>query len=306
MRLESLLIREWTDARLVLTAGSALVPSADPGPLPCECSDIDARPEYDQPVDVGARCGPATHVRTGLIPFLYLQYTCLQVRAFGNCHLESIIKGSECCPSFWPHFAPYQRVAACPAAPSDAPEGYCMITCGRCDCCAPIKGTMAAQTNYTFGLFSKALDLAKLTDVVENPGVEYTVLVPTDSGVQASLQELGYSSIEAFAAGEPAKFKATVLQHFIVPVPGYMVDSTNFFLDGAVSHTANGNSTIRFSRPIGAWAFGDGSFKAQGPKNSAGLLAAEIGACKSYIIPVDTMLIADTQPAPAVTATQGP
>ena len=59
------------------------------------------------------------------------------------------------------------------------PEGYCQMSCERCNCCISPAEAVARRGGSRF-LQAAASTSPPLTQLLENPGFAATILVPTD------------------------------------------------------------------------------------------------------------------------------
>jgi hypothetical protein len=70
----------------------------------------------------------------------------------------------------------------------ELPEGYCQISCGRCRCCSTV---LAVLEEEGFQELSTVVRTVGLDSVLATPGLETTMLAPSDAAMQLAYAELG-------------------------------------------------------------------------------------------------------------------
>eukprot|EP00210_Caulerpa_lentillifera_P006039 g5771.t1 len=193
------------------------------------------------------------------------EFVCFDQKAFGKCN------------------EPYMLNTI-----SELPEGYCQITCGRCDCCSTF--TELAEAN---GLteFVLAMEAAGLGDLLGNPGWMATLLIPTNQVLQDWRDSRGVAWDELVLNKRlRAELMETMKMHVIVPLASINALWTRpFFLDGVQLQSMS----ERHPDIIVESQNGTVSFK--GPLNRIRILNTEWEACKGFIYTVDGLFRAGYQ-----------
>ena len=142
-------------------------------------------------------------------------------------------------------------------------EGFCQITCGRCDCCRTLR-SVAEDEGLNDWLW--AVDAVGLSDVDE-PGWEVSVLAPRDGSVDDLLTRLGgwsRSDVENDAERQSV-LREVLLYNMISPIPNHWAVYTSpFFKEGTQLMTELGENAALTVRE-----WDGGSIGFQGQHNSA-------------------------------------
>ncbi|KAI7844504.1 hypothetical protein COHA_001863 [Chlorella ohadii] len=180
-----------------------------------------------------------------------------------------------------------------------APEGFCQISCSRCNCCEPptdVLKTLGANR------FLQALEATQpsLKDLLSHPGYTANLLVPTDDAFDAALAKYGTLLQNPAFLTELLKF------HIVPPEPVRRgLWSSPLMSVGPKLYTLyDGPETLsvpRFTLPSNVtWEGGLAGFKIQGPYNAATVVKSDVTACKSLITLIDSVLLPfDPTAAPA-------
>ena len=179
---------------------------------------------------------------------------------------------------------------------------YCQISCGSCDCCAPLLRVAAERAGggefafaYNASLPWLRQDRAPLTV----PGFMATVLVPPDAAMASVIARLGgRGAIER--GGEPqAALTAIVAAHIVKPNSEYNALWTSPFL-----RRAGGQTLATFAEGVGLQVKteedgvvfapvlsggGEGAASARMAARDSGRLDLE--ACKGAVIGVDHVIL---------------
>ena len=76
-------------------------------------------------------------------------------------------------------------------APPQIPEGYCQITCGRCDCCPSLLNATLAAGLTEFAWAMNLSSAANRTEDLSQPGLMATLLAPDNNAMLSLFQRLG-------------------------------------------------------------------------------------------------------------------
>lgn len=192
--------------------------------------------------------------------------SCFFQRAFNNCQLEYMFDADA-------------ELAA---------EGFCQMSCDRCNCCSPpseVLRTLGANT------FSQVIETAGFKDLFDHTGLTATIFVPTDEAMQAAVSALGPLAQNKDILAQIVKF------HIVPPEPRTKaLWTTPFFSLGPTLFTLYDGpetlSTSKFELPSGTtWRGGLTGFNVSGPVNSARVTQGDVMACKSYFNVIDTVLL---------------
>ena len=151
-----------------------------PPPVPCPCSDVRLRAGFDLPPDpIG----------------------CFEQAQLGKC---SCAPCSINHPAHFMRLPPHVRRRVCATAASqngaafrdpammltvdEVPEGYCQISCGRCECCATVLEVLREEG---FAVLADAVVAVGLDSILSNPGFETTMLAPSDDAMRRAAADLG-------------------------------------------------------------------------------------------------------------------
>eukprot|EP01023_Acetabularia_acetabulum_P067633 TRINITY_DN9366_c0_g1_i1.p1 TRINITY_DN9366_c0_g1~~TRINITY_DN9366_c0_g1_i1.p1 ORF type:complete len:359 (-),score=73.97 TRINITY_DN9366_c0_g1_i1:238-1314(-) len=167
----------------------------------------------------------------------------------------------------------------------ELPEGYCQITCGRCDCCNNLYNLLEKEQLIEFLEALKVLGFEKW---LYNPGWQVTLMAPTDQAFLAGLTALGYSRETAYADTD---MLTTVVLYHILPREPYLrnIFMSPFMFDGAKINTYlqdfSAPDSISFSTNE------NNNITAISPVNSAKIIQKDIESCKGSIQILDTLLV---------------
>lgn len=169
----------------------------------------------------------------------------------------------------------------------ELPEGFCRISCGRCDCCSTPRWTASEN-----GLeeWAWAMDAAGLYEWLDGPGFEATILAPRDGALDGLLGRLGWTRGE-IESNERMQFALSLILKFnmIAPIPdNFAVYNSVFLNPGMVLPTLfSPNDTVQVQK----WDSGGTGF--QGPHNSATVQDKDFdkATCKAYINLSDQYLL---------------
>jgi uncharacterized surface protein with fasciclin (FAS1) repeats len=171
-----------------------------------------------------------------------------------------------------------------------APEGFCQISCSRCNCCQSPAEVIQSNGGSRFLQAASAAN-PPLTELLSHPGFVGTILVPTDAAFDALISKVGP------LAQNPGLLQEILKFHILPPEAKRNAVWTSPFMslgpkmrtsyDGAEVLTAE-----KFSMPSGTtWKGGLDGFAINGPHNSANVIKSDIPSCKAYITMVDTVLL---------------
>eukprot|EP00210_Caulerpa_lentillifera_P006076 g5805.t1 len=173
--------------------------------------------------------------------------------------------------------------------PQELPEGFCQITCNRCNCCNTFR---AVAQNEGLEDWIWAMESTELRGILDNPGIEVSALVPRTTGaVDELLRQLGnWSRSEIETDEKKQAILAEVLKfNMISAIPDHWaVYSSPFFKEGlklATEFDKDVFVTIRERE-------GD-SIDFQGAINSATVAANNVdkATCKGYVQITDKYLL---------------
>ncbi|GAB4817690.1 hypothetical protein N2152v2_004736 [Parachlorella kessleri] len=228
-----------------------------------------------QPIDLKCQCSDADP--RGDLDGL-VSVDCFYQRVFGNCNETYMFDANA----------------------ELAPEGFCQVSCSRCNCCVPpyealqqLNATRFLQRRLTATVDAQALDAASpsLKELFQHPGYMNTILVPTDAAWDAVLEKYGPK------ISNPAVLQEILKFHILPPEPVRRgLWTTPFFSLGPKLYTAyDGPSTLsvkRFPLPASVtWQGGITGFSIDGPLNSASVVQSDILACKSVLTVIDSVLL---------------
>lgn len=208
--------------------------------------------------DVDPRSGRDKHLK-------YVNYRCLEHRQRGDCEKGFIFN-----------------------TPEELPEGFCQITCGRCECCKTLRN-VAEDAGLEDWIW--AMEATELQDILDNPGIEVSVLVPRSGALDEVLTKLGdWSRNEIKTNDKKRAILAEVLKfNMISAIPDHWaVYSSPFFKEGLRLATEfDPEMTVL----IREW--GGGSIGFQGAFNSATVNSKDVdkATCKGYIQITDQYLL---------------
>ncbi|KAL4859409.1 hypothetical protein ACK3TF_000516 [Chlorella vulgaris] len=226
--------------------------------VPNQANDVGA----PAPIDLKCQCSDADP-REELSQ--EVSYTCFYQRHFGNCNQDYLFDANA----------------------ELAPEGFCQISCSRCNCCQS-PAEVLQQLGATRFLQAANATSPGLTDLLTHPGWTGTLLVPTDAAFDAALAQ--YQSL----LQNPPALQQLLKFHILPPEPVRRGLWTSPFLSlGPKLYTAydgpNTLSSSKFSLPAGTtYEGGVAGFAIQGPYNSAN---SDVPSCKGYITLVDAVLL---------------
>ncbi|KAI8476263.1 MAG: hypothetical protein J3K34DRAFT_401723 [Monoraphidium minutum] len=226
---------------LLLLAGAAApraaraAPAAaqEENPLPCRCTDVDARSTFITPAE----------------------FTCWEQYKFGQCSQdfmqETII---------------------------EIPEGYCQITCGRCDCCPTLlQASLAAGLNE----FVWAMNLSTASnrsESLEQPGLMVTLLAPNDNAMSDLFNRLGGKPRILSDQGVRDKLGSIMDAHVLPALPeSRAVWTAPFMLPGARLQSLGPELAVGPPDPA------MGGIVIAAPGSSARIQQRDLYACKGFI-----------------------
>ncbi|MEW5313723.1 MAG: hypothetical protein WDW38_005264 [Sanguina aurantia] len=168
-------------------------------------------------------------------------------------------------------------------------EGYCQISCGRCDCCKSMEKILKQQG---LNMFAWALNFTEYGEYIAMPGFMATLLAPTDDAMNDMLGKLGYENKEAVESDSNAKGIVGDIARYHILLPIAEIDSlwsAPFMRKNAVMLSAIRSGT----RTVGSHTGDNGGqhILLQGAKSNASILQTDIEACKGFIQVLDTALI---------------
>jgi len=197
-----------------------------------------------------------------------VETTCFNHRVFNNCDLDFMFDaGAEL-----------------------APEGFCQISCSRCNCCQSPAEVIQSNGGSRF-LQAASASNPSLTELLNHPGFVGTILVPTDAAFDAAISQLGP------LAQNPGLLQQILKFHILPPEPKRNALWTSPFMSlGPKMRTSYDGVKVltaeKFDMPSGTtWRGGLNGFSINGPHNSANVITSDIVACKSYITMIDTVLL---------------
>eukprot|EP01026_Neomeris_dumetosa_P008990 TRINITY_DN12967_c0_g1_i2.p1 TRINITY_DN12967_c0_g1~~TRINITY_DN12967_c0_g1_i2.p1 ORF type:complete len:368 (-),score=37.24 TRINITY_DN12967_c0_g1_i2:246-1349(-) len=167
----------------------------------------------------------------------------------------------------------------------ELPEGYCQITCGRCDCCNNLNNLLEKE-----GLleFLSALKVLNFEDWLRNSGWQVTLLAPTNEAFLSGLASLGYSRETAY---EDIDFLSTIMLYHVLPREPYLRSAylSPFMYEGAEINTYLQD----YSQPdfVVFSVDRNDNITANSPVNSAKLLKTDVESCKGSIQILDKLLV---------------
>ncbi|CAD7703312.1 unnamed protein product [Ostreobium quekettii] len=173
----------------------------------------------------------------------------------------------------------------------EIPEGYCQITCGRCDCCKTYR-ELALEEGFLE--FVSAMDAAELGDVLDNPGFMASLLVPPEGSIAEwlKLPSTGQISAVTISAADKANLQGMLKIHVVMPeVRANAPWTTPFFLDGVHMMTMEG-------RALAVRDKGGQVVIHNGKSSKVHLLGGDKEACKGFIHFVDGVLTPDAKGIP--------
>lgn len=158
-------------------------------------------------------------------------------------------------------------------------EGYCQITCSRCDCCRTLRN-VAADEGLTDWIW--AMETAGLGRLFTNPGWEVAALVPKNGALDPMLATFGWTRADVESDVGKQRALQEVLKFNIIPaIPDFWAVYTAPFVEaGMEMHTLfDDNATLRVNK----WETGGTGF--QGPHGSATVQDSDWDkpSCKGYI-----------------------
>jgi len=158
---------------------------------------------------------------------------------------------------------------------NELPEGYCQITCGRCDCCSTFASLAEANGLTEFVL---AMEAAGMGDLLENTGWMATLLVPTNGALKDWRNSHGMDWEELVGdEGLRGELEEIMKLHVIVPLASINALWTKpFFWDGVKV------GSMSETHPELEVASSNGEISFKGPLNDVRLLGTEWEACKVY------------------------
>jgi uncharacterized surface protein with fasciclin (FAS1) repeats len=171
-----------------------------------------------------------------------------------------------------------------------APEGFCQISCSRCNCCQTPAEVIQSNGGSRF-LQAASAATPSLTELLNHPGFVGTILVPTDTAFDAAISELGP------LAQNPGLLQQILKFHILPPESKHNAVWTSPFMSlGPKMRTSYDGVEVltpeKFDLPSGTtWRGGLKGFSINGPHNSANVITSDIPACKSYITMIDTVLL---------------
>eukprot|EP01025_Chloroclados_australasicus_P021641 TRINITY_DN2270_c0_g1_i1.p1 TRINITY_DN2270_c0_g1~~TRINITY_DN2270_c0_g1_i1.p1 ORF type:complete len:405 (-),score=35.02 TRINITY_DN2270_c0_g1_i1:283-1362(-) len=167
----------------------------------------------------------------------------------------------------------------------ELPEGYCQITCGRCDCCNNLNNLLLDENLLEF---QGALNALGFENWLRNAGWQVTLMAPTNEAFLDGLTSLGYSRETAY---EDKDFLTTVILYHILPREPYLraIFLSPFMYDGAQINTYLQD----YSTPdqIFFSVNKNNNISASSPVNSAKIIKTDIESCKGAIQILDTLLV---------------
>lgn len=183
-------------------------------------------------------------------------------------------------------------------------EGYCQISCGRCDCCKSL-GILLEENGLD--MFAWALNFTEYGPYTLRPGFMATLLAPTNDAMNTMLAKLGYKDQQAVMDSTDAQNIIADIARYHVLLPIQEIDSlwsAPFMQKNAVmlsavktglrtigGHTLGGH-TITANVFVGKEGTNGGMhILLTGAKSNASILEKDIEACKGWIQVVDTALI---------------
>ncbi|KAL4426862.1 hypothetical protein ABPG77_006648 [Micractinium sp. CCAP 211/92] len=171
-----------------------------------------------------------------------------------------------------------------------APEGFCQISCSRCNCCQSA-WDVAQSLGATRFLQAAEVAQPSLKAMLQHPGFTGTLLVPTDAAWDAALARF-QSLLQT-----PAALQELLKFHILPPEPVRRGLWTSPFLSlGPKLYTlSDGPQTLnssRFALPADVtWRGGLTGFTISGPFNAATVVKSDVQACKAFVTLIDTVLL---------------
>ncbi|GMH35479.1 hypothetical protein BSKO_03347 [Bryopsis sp. KO-2023] len=190
-------------------------------------------------------------------------FNCMQVRFQDECELQSILKG-----------------------PADVPEGFCEVTCGRCDCCTDML-TMSSRRGLDtfrkiFQTMADAEGSRSIARSLQNPSFATTVFAPTNDAFSRMLHLLNMT-VDDFLE-QPSLMNQVMTYHVLLgPTATSSEELSTGFL-GTTLPTVNSAAfvSLNTSGPI-LGVDGIGSY--------ANVLVPDVFSCKSIFHVVDEVLL---------------
>lgn len=102
----------------------------------------------------------------------------------------------------------------------EVPEGYCQISCGRCDCCATVLEVLREQG---FAALADAAVAVGLESILSNPGFETTMLAPSDTAMQRAAADLGAATGSPHLVQGSAGPACSCIDVLLVPGRAYII-----------------------------------------------------------------------------------
>lgn len=113
------------------------------------------------------------------------------------------------------------------------PEGYCQISCSRCDCCPTLLNATLAAGLSEFAWALNVTSAAGRTEALSQPGLMATLLAPDDGAMRDLFGKLGGKERILSDAATRDKLAAIVEVHWLPPLPeSRAVWTTPFMLPG--------------------------------------------------------------------------
>eukprot|EP01023_Acetabularia_acetabulum_P019920 TRINITY_DN2025_c0_g1_i4.p1 TRINITY_DN2025_c0_g1~~TRINITY_DN2025_c0_g1_i4.p1 ORF type:complete len:507 (-),score=74.64 TRINITY_DN2025_c0_g1_i4:345-1865(-) len=174
--------------------------------------------------------------------------------------------------------------------PVQVPEGFCMRTCGRCDCCFSLQ-KVAKQQNLN--IFLQIAAATGFSPDLSKDGFLATVLAPTDEAFEAAFEILGISldQIEDYVLF----LKDIIAYHIIPPHPFFdALWTTPFFVDDMQAETSlQGQNTLASTqvRPLQFQNDGSSAGSVIGQESTANVVVGDLEGCKSYLTIIDNVLL---------------
>ncbi|CAG9467493.1 unnamed protein product [Pedinophyceae sp. YPF-701] len=181
----------------------------------------------------------------------------------------------------------------------EVPEGYCMISCGRCDCCESAWEVIGNITGADVSEYVEAARAVGFSRDLDEPGFMGTVLVPTSQAFEQFFrQSEGTPWRDLASTSEGRKRLKDILRHNALAPTDVIkaVWTTPFMTGGHGSAKTLVGGDVWFSRPEGGRRI-----VASNERASVDLLEGyrDLPACKAYVNVVSWVL---PMPTPRVEA----
>eukprot|EP00884_Botryococcus_braunii_P004584 jgi/Botrbrau1/14126/Bobra.182_3s0069.1 len=166
----------------------------------------------------------------------------------------------------------------------EVPEGYCQITCSRCNCCSTLSDLL--QKNGLTSIVDAAR-AAGLGPQLDAPATMLTLLAPTNEAFNAAVTQLGAPSLSGLASSNPSLLSSILSYHILPPVPVLNATWTSPFFAAAPNPipTALPGASVLVSAAPG------GTYTIRGATNAATIVKADLEACKAVVEVIDTVLL---------------